>query len=200
MRRKRTQIPTSGRLSTTNMRLPIHIEATTPQNRSGRSVITRGPGAMPWIIRAPIIIAMVGFDGRPSVSIGMNEVCAPALLADSGAATPRISPWPNARGGLGDLPLERIGPEGGSDRAAARQHAQERAEHRAARDRRHTVADVGEARPHPADAAFDDGRAFLLLEIVGDLGDAVDRHRQRHELDAVGEPLEAEIEAADAGV
>ena len=43
---------------------------------------------------APIINAMVAFDGRPSVSIGMNEVCAAALLADSGAATPRMSPWP----------------------------------------------------------------------------------------------------------
>ena len=82
------------------MRLPIHIEAIRPQNRSGRSDMTRGPGAMPWIIRAPIIIAMVGLDGMPSVSIGMKEVCAPALLADSGAATPRMSPSPNARGGF----------------------------------------------------------------------------------------------------
>ena len=74
--------------------------ATRPQNSSGRSVITCGPGAMPWIISAPIISAMVGFDGMPSVSIGMNEVCAPALLADSGAATPRISPSPKLRGGF----------------------------------------------------------------------------------------------------
>ena len=71
-----------------------------PQNSAGRSVITCGPGAMPWIISAPIISAMVGFEGMPSVSIGMNEVCAPALLADSGAATPRMSPWPKLRGGL----------------------------------------------------------------------------------------------------
>jgi len=28
---------------------------------------------------------MVGFPGIPRVSIGMNEVCAPALLADSGS-------------------------------------------------------------------------------------------------------------------
>ena len=54
---------------------------------------------MPWIISAPIIIAMVGLPGIPKVSIGMNEVCAPALLADSGAATPRMSPWPKRRGG-----------------------------------------------------------------------------------------------------
>ena len=82
------------------MRLPSHMLAMSPQNSPGRSVITRGPGAMPWIINAPIIIAMVGLPGMPSVSIGMNEVCAPALLADSGAATPRISPSPNRRGGL----------------------------------------------------------------------------------------------------
>jgi len=82
------------------MRLPTHMLATTPQNSSGRSVITRGPGAMPWIMSAPIIIAMVGLDGMPRVSIWMNEVWAPALLADSGAATPRMSPWPKLRGGL----------------------------------------------------------------------------------------------------
>ncbi len=72
--------------------------AISPQNRPGRSVITRGPGAMPCTISAPIIIAMVGLPGMPSVSIGMNEVCAPALLADSGAATPRMSPRPKVRG------------------------------------------------------------------------------------------------------
>jgi hypothetical protein len=43
---------------------------------------------MPWMIKAPIIRAMTGLEGMPSVSIGMNEVCAPALFADSGAAMP----------------------------------------------------------------------------------------------------------------
>jgi len=66
--------------------------AISPQNNPGRSVITRGPGAIPWTINAPIIIAMVGLPGMPSVSIGMNDVCAPALFAASGAATPRMSP------------------------------------------------------------------------------------------------------------
>ena len=62
-------------------------------------------------------------------------------------------------------------------------------------------ADVGPARPDLADGARD-ARCFLglLLEIEGDLGDAVDRHRQRDELDAVGEPGLAEGEAADAGI
>jgi hypothetical protein len=43
---------------------------------------------------------MVGLPGMPKVSIGMNDVCAPALLADSGAATPLMSPLPNWRGAL----------------------------------------------------------------------------------------------------
>ena len=78
----------------TSIRLPIHIEAIMPQNSSGRSVITCGPGWMPWIVSAPIISAITALPGMPSVSIGMNEVCAPALLADSGPATPSIAPWP----------------------------------------------------------------------------------------------------------
>ena len=56
---------------------------------------TLGPGVMPWMISAPIISAITGLDGMPRVSIGMNEVCAPALLAASGAATPSIAPLPN---------------------------------------------------------------------------------------------------------
>ena len=52
------------------------------------------------MIIAPIISAITGLDGMPSVSIGMNEVCAPALLADSGPATPSIAPLPNRSGCL----------------------------------------------------------------------------------------------------
>ena len=39
-----THSPISGRLSTTSMALPIHMLAISPQNRSGRRVITSGPG------------------------------------------------------------------------------------------------------------------------------------------------------------
>ena len=81
-------MPINGKLRMTSIRLPIHIEAIIPQKSPGRSVITCGPGAMPWIIIAPIIRAITGLEGMPSVSSGMKEVCAPALLADSGAATP----------------------------------------------------------------------------------------------------------------
>ena len=79
-----THRPISGRFRTSSIRLPIHIETMRPQNSAGCSVMTDGPGWMPWMIIAPIISAMTGFDGMPSVSIGMNEVWAPALLADFG--------------------------------------------------------------------------------------------------------------------
>ena len=52
-----------------------------PQNRVGFLVITCGPGMMPWMVMAPTISAITAFGGMPSVSSGMNEVCAPALLA-----------------------------------------------------------------------------------------------------------------------
>ena len=48
------------------------------------------------MIIAPIMSAMTGFEGIPRVSIGMNDVWAPALFADSGAATPSIAPVPNS--------------------------------------------------------------------------------------------------------
>jgi hypothetical protein len=69
-----------------------------PQNKSGRCVMTCGPGVMPWIVMAPTINAMTALEGMPSVSSGMNDVCAPALLADSGAATPSMAPLPKRDG------------------------------------------------------------------------------------------------------
>ena len=98
MRRNCTQMPTSGRLMMTSIRLPIHMLTTMPQNNPGCLVITCGPGVMPWIIMAPIISAISGLDGMPRVSSGMNEDCAAALLADSGPATPSIAPLPNREG------------------------------------------------------------------------------------------------------
>ena len=80
------------------MRLPIHMLAIIPQNSSGRSVMTCGPGTMPWMVIAPIISAITALDGMPSVSSGMKDVCAPALFADSGAATPSMAPLPKRDG------------------------------------------------------------------------------------------------------
>ena len=70
----------------------------TPQNRSGCSVITEGPGWIPCMMRAPIMSAMTGLDGSPRVNIGTNDIWAPALLAASGAATPSSAPCPNRSG------------------------------------------------------------------------------------------------------
>ena len=57
--------------------------------------MTLGPGVMPWMMKAPTSSAITGCAGRPSDSSGMNDVCAAALLADSGAATPSMTPVPN---------------------------------------------------------------------------------------------------------
>jgi hypothetical protein len=87
-------------------------------------VATFGPGTMPWMIIAPIISAMTGLDRIPSVSSGMNEVCAPALFADSGPATPSIAPLPNSSGVFRDAFFHRVGGEGGENGAAAGQNAE----------------------------------------------------------------------------
>jgi hypothetical protein len=57
-----------------------------------------GPGARPWIIRAPIRIAVTGSPGMPKVIMGMSAPPVTALLADSGAATPATRPVPKVSG------------------------------------------------------------------------------------------------------
>jgi hypothetical protein len=71
---------------------------TRPQKSSGCFAMICGPGAMPWIIIAPIIMAMIAFGGMPSESMGMKPACAAALLAASGAATPSTAPLPKRDG------------------------------------------------------------------------------------------------------
>src|SRR4249920_15092 len=88
------QMPIRGRFRITSMALPTHMLAIRPQKSWGLLVITWGPGWMPLIVIAPTISAITALGGMPSVSIGMNEVWAPALLALSGPATPRMLPWP----------------------------------------------------------------------------------------------------------
>ena len=130
-------MPISGRFRITSIRLPTHIEAIRPQNSCGLLVITCGPGWMLWIVIAPTISAITALGGMPSVSSGMNEVCAPALLADSGPATPRMAPLPNGTspGRAASLLLERVGRERRQQRAAAGQDAEHRAERGAAQHR-----------------------------------------------------------------
>ena len=96
----RTHSPISGRLSSTSSRLPTHNDAIRPQKSAGSSLMTLGPGVMPWMMNAPTSSAITGCAGRPRVSSGMNDVCAAALLADSGAATPSMAPCRTPRGVL----------------------------------------------------------------------------------------------------
>ncbi|MNG19154.1 hypothetical protein D3C84_1032860 [compost metagenome] len=55
-------------------------------------------------LSAPIITAVVPEPGTPRVSMGISEPQAEALLAASGAATPRRSPLPN----VPELPAMRF--------------------------------------------------------------------------------------------
>ena len=74
----------------------MYIEAMSVQINSGESSKTfPEPGRIPIDMRMPRRTAVVPEPGMPSVSIGISEPPAAALFADSGAATPRMSPWPN---------------------------------------------------------------------------------------------------------
>ncbi len=66
-----------------------------PQKSAGSLTMTSGPGWTPCTISAPSSSAMMPLAGSPSVSSGMNDVCAAALLADSGPATPAMAPVPS---------------------------------------------------------------------------------------------------------
>ncbi len=59
------------------------------------------------MIMAPTISAITALDGMPRVSMGMNEVWAAALLADSGAATPSTAPLPK-RSGVLEILFSRV--------------------------------------------------------------------------------------------
>ena len=50
------------------------------------------------MMNAPTSSAITGCTGRPNVSSGMKEVCAAALFADSGEATPSMAPRPKFSG------------------------------------------------------------------------------------------------------
>ena len=113
-----------------------------PQNSSGCLVMTCGPGTMPWMVMAPTISAITAFGGMPSVSSGMNEVCAAALLALSGRGDALDGAVAEALRRLRHLLLERVGGERRDHRAATRQDAEQRADDGAARDRAGRVDQV----------------------------------------------------------
>ena len=163
-----------------------------PQKRSGFLVITCGPGMMPWIVMAPTIRAMTAFGGMPSVRSGMKDVCAPALLAASGPATPSIAPAPEPARVLGDLLLDRIRREGTQHRAVAGQDAEDRADCRSAQDRQVGLPEILPVRQQAADRLMDDVARLRMVKIAQDLGNAEDAHGQHREIDAVRQEGQAE--------
>jgi len=72
--------------------------AMNPQNSWGCCWMSRGPGAMPWIINAAIMMAGMAPEGSPRASMGTKAPDVAELLADSGPATPATAPWPNSSG------------------------------------------------------------------------------------------------------
>src|SRR5262249_13451448 len=129
-----THKPIIGRLRMTSMALPIHIEATRPQNRSGRCVITCGPGWMPWMVSAPSISAITPEAGSPSVSMGMNLHCAAAVVGDSGACTPCDRPLAEGGGVVGTFFGDHGGAKRGDGGPGAGHPAEEAAGSGAAQD------------------------------------------------------------------
>ena len=140
MRSTFTNRPTSGRLSASSIRLPTYIEAMKPQNTSGCSVTSCGPGGTPWISSAAISTAVTGPVGRPSASIGTKAPVEAALLADSGPGDAGDRALAELLRMLGDALLQRIGQEARDDVRRARHDADQEAQHRAARDRHRRLA------------------------------------------------------------
>ena len=80
------------------MMLPIQKLAIRPQKISGCSLISCGPGTMPWIISAPRISAITASPGMPRLMVGMKSPCTEEWVEASGQATPSIMPVPNFSG------------------------------------------------------------------------------------------------------
>jgi len=85
---------------TSKMAFPMYMLAKRPQTRSGLVVKRSGPGRMPHIMNPASITAVVADPGTPSASSGANRRSRRRLLADSGAATPAMSPFPKVSGCL----------------------------------------------------------------------------------------------------
>ena len=86
-----------------SIQFPKYILDMSPQKRSGFSRSRRGPGVIPYTIRAPRSMAMMTFVGTPRLNMGMKPAWDADLLHVSGAATPSMTPVPNFSGCLESL-------------------------------------------------------------------------------------------------
>lgn len=94
------------------------------------------------MINAPTIKAITASDGMPSVSMGTNEIWAPALFADSGLGDAFDRALAEARRFLGKLLLQGIGRERRQSRAAAWQEPENRSCYGATHDGRKRLLEL----------------------------------------------------------
>ena len=178
-----TQMPMSGRLSSTSKRFPTHIETMRPQKSAGSSLITFGPGVMPWMMNAPTMSAMTGCAGqaqREQRDEGRLRRGVVGRLRAGDALDGAVSERLRV---LRDALLDRVGGEGARTwPRPAGCRAPSPAPCRAARA--DDPAEVLAGQPQVLDLLDHDGAGLLVLEVAEDLGDAEHADRDRHEVDA----------------
>ena len=89
---------TSGQFKRSSSVLPTYMLAISAHTMAPCFSNISGPGVMSSIIRAPSMTAVAPPPGNPSVSNGTSEAPLAELFADSGQATPRMSPVPRRSG------------------------------------------------------------------------------------------------------
>ena len=114
----------------------------------------------------------------------MNDVCAAALFADSGPATPSIAPWPKGFRLLRDTLLKECRTRTTRGRGRPREGPPAPSQRSSAQDRRGRCG----ANPRFVRSRFrhgldDDVPPALVLEVPKDLGDPEHADRHRHEVD-----------------
>ena len=189
--------PTSGRLSTSSITLPMYRLAISAQTSVGCVWNSSGPGCRPYCWNAASRIAAVAEVGRPSVSSGTSTPAADALFAASGPATPSIAPWPNSSGCLRQLLLDRVGQERRNLGAAGRQHAERKADRGAAQPRLPRAPPVVARHPERARASSRSSRrrGSAYARDVQRLADREQPDRDHDDVDAVEQLGHAEREA-----
>ena len=117
----------------------------------------------------------------------MKEVWAPALLADSGAATPSMAPLPNCAEFLEIFFSSEYAAERTQNRAAPGQYAECRTERGAAQNRSHDAFPILLGRHQACDLRYHHGARLFALQIAHDLAQSEHAHGNNDEADPVCE-------------